>query len=240
MRVGATSGTDPFEKVKSLISDMIGRLEKVAESEAKKAAKTAEINKLSTKIDQMSAKSSMLKEEVAALQSELASLAKAQSEMDSLREKEHDSYVSNKADMEKGLNGVKLALKVLNEYYAKEGKAHTAADGAGASIIGLLEVVESDFSKDLAEIESVEETSAAEYETETKENAVEKTTKDKDVEYKTKESAFLTKEAAEHSSDRSSVQAELDAVEDYLSKIHVEYKTKESAFLAKEARYEAE
>merc|ERR1719277_494021 len=141
MRAGATSGADPFEKVKGLISDMIDRLEKEAEqdathkaycdkelkeSEEKKADKTAEINKLSTKIDQMTSKSSMLKEEVAQLQSDLAALAKAQAEMDSLREKENSAYKANKADMEKGLSGVKLALKVLNEYYAKEGKAHTA------------------------------------------------------------------------------------------------------------------
>ena len=48
--------------------------------------------------------------------------------------------------MEKGLDGVKLALKVLTEYYAKEAD-HASADGAGSGIIGLLEVCESDFSK---------------------------------------------------------------------------------------------
>merc|ERR1719356_382292 len=122
--------------------------------------------------------------------------------------------------MEKGLKGVKLALKVLNEYYAKEGKSHSSADGAGASIIGLLEVCESDFSKDLAEIESAEETAAADYDKETKENSVEKTTKEKDVEYKTKESVYLDKEVAEYSEDRAQVQTELDAVLEYLAKIH--------------------
>ena len=47
---------------------------------------------------------------------------------------------TNSAEMEKGIEGVKLALKVLNEYYSKEGKAHGSADGAGSGIIGLLEV----------------------------------------------------------------------------------------------------
>merc|ERR1712203_85378 len=121
-----------------------------------------------------------------------------------------------------GLKGVKLALQVLNEYYAKKDTAHAAASGAGASIIGLLEVVESDFSKSLAEIVATEETAVAEYDKTSKENSVEKTVKDKDVEHKTKESVYLDKEVAELSSDRTSVQAELDAVNEYLSKLHKE------------------
>ena len=62
--------------------------------------------------------------------------------------------------MEKGLNGIKLALKVLNEYYAKADKAHDSGDGASTGIIGLLEVAESDFSKELAEITDAEDKAA--------------------------------------------------------------------------------
>ena len=36
-----------------------------------------------------------------------------------------------------------MALKVLRDYYAKEGDAHGKASGAGGGIIGLLEVTES-------------------------------------------------------------------------------------------------
>jgi len=249
------SGGDPFAKVRALISDMIARLEQDAEkdathkaycdkelkeSEEKKADKTAEVEKLTTRIDSMMARSATLKEEVAQLQADLAALAKAQADMDRIREEEHTAYVTNKADMEQGLTGVKLALKILNEYYAKEGKAHTDKSGAGASIIGLLEVCESDFSKSLAEIESSEETAAAEYDRQTKENAVDKTTKTKDVDYKTKESVGLDKESAELSSDRSNVQAELDAVLEYLQKIHKECDEVAETYAQRKARYESE
>merc|ERR1719232_1443982 len=149
----------------------------------------------------MNARSSVLKEEVADLQNALAKLAAAQASMDKLRAEEHAAFVSNKADMEKGLEGVKLALKILNEYYASEDKAHDAAVGSGDSIIGLLEVVESDFTKDLAEIAATEQAAAAAYDRETKDNEIEKTTKDTDVEYKNKEAAYLNKESAELSSD---------------------------------------
>merc|ERR1712146_593950 len=123
----------------------------------------------------MSWNSARLKEEVAVLSKELADLAKSQAEMDKLREEENTAYVTNKAEMEEGIEGIKLALKVLREYYAKEDKGHEAADGAGAGIIGMLEVAESDFSKGLAEMESAEETAAVEYEKTTKENEIAKT-----------------------------------------------------------------
>merc|ERR1712226_510397 len=180
---------------------------------------TAEIAKLSTKIDQMSARSAQLKEEVAALQKSLAELAASQAEMNKMRKEENAAYVKNKADMEQGLQGVKLALKVLRDYYAKDDKAHAAAEGAGHGIIGLLEVVESDFSQALAEFISVEETAAATYDKETKENEIEKTTKDQDVKYKKKEATDLDKAIAEASSDRAGVQTELDAVNEYLKSL---------------------
>jgi len=228
------SSNDPFAKVKGLIVDMIARLEgeaeadathkaycdkELAETRAKKADKEAEIEKISTKIDQMSARSAQLKGEVAGLQKGLAELMAAQAEMDSLRAKENALYTRSKADMEQGLEAVKVALKILREYYAKEDKAHEAAEGTGESIIGLLEVVESDFSKTLAEIVATESSAANTYAQETKDNQIEKTGKEQDVKYKSKESSDLDKAVSESSADRSGVQTELDAVNEYLSSL---------------------
>jgi len=223
-------GADIFAKVKGLISDMIEKLLKEAEAdatekafcdkemsetEAKKADKEAAIEKLNTQIDSMTAKSAKLKEEVATLENELAALARAQAEMDKIRAEEKAVYDKNSAEMKKGIEGIKLALKVLREYYAKDDKAHQSADGAGSGIIGLLEVCESDFSKGLAEMTAAEETAASEYEKTTKENEITKATKEQDVKYKTKEAKGLDKETAEATADRTGVQEELDAVNEY-------------------------
>jgi len=236
VRVSSASGEDPFAKIKGLISDMINKLEEEAsadadhkaycdkelsENEAKEADKIAEIEKLTTKMDQWSSRSAQLKEEVAALQGELAELAKSQAEMDKIRSDEKGVYDANKPEMEKGLEGVKLALKVLKDYYSKD-KSHSAAEGAGASIISLLEVVESDFSKNLAEMIATEEAAAAEYDAQSKENAVTKTNKDQDVKYKTQEAAARDKETAEAKSDKEGVQKELDAVQAVLKSLHSE------------------
>merc|ERR1719428_1964632 len=89
MRFGGAS-QDIFAKVKGLIADMIERLEKEADADAKhkaycdkelayadqkKADRVAEIEKLTTAIDEMSARSAQLKEEIATLEKELADIA---------------------------------------------------------------------------------------------------------------------------------------------------------------------
>jgi len=253
-RMGAAGGEDPFAKVKGLISDMIAQLLKEAEADAahkgycdkemsetkaKKEELTDEITALTTKIDKMSADSAKLKEEVAILSKELADLAKSQAEMDKLREEENTAYVKNKAEMEEGLEGIKLALKVLRDYYAKDA-AHEKADGAASGIIGMLEVIESDFSKGLAEMIAIEEAAAAAYEKQTKENEIAKTTKEQDVKYKTKEAKSLDKAVAEHTSDREGLQTELDAVLDYWEKIQEQCVAKAEPYEERKKRREAE
>jgi len=229
MRAGSST-SDPFGKVKSLIANMIEKLLKegqadatedafcnkeMAETEAKQSEKESDIEKLSTKIDSMSAKSAKLKEQSAELEKQLAALANTQAEANSIRAAEKGAFNTNSAEMEKGVKGVQLALKVLNEYYAKSDKSHGSADGAGQGIIGLLEVVESDFSKGLAEMQAAEQSAAAEYDQLSKANDIEKASKGQDNKYKTKESKGLDKDTTETSADRSTVQQELDAVNDY-------------------------
>lgn len=224
----------PFDKVKSLISDMIARLEaqgsadashkaycdeELSESNEKKGEKQSIIEKLSTKIDQMTSRSAQLKEEVASLNKALAAIATSQAEADKLRQEEAAEFVKDKAEMEQGIDGVQTAIKIIRDYYAAEGKAHASAEGASTGIIGLLEVCESDFSKALTEMTATEESAAATYDAETKENEIIKVTKDQDVKYKTKEANGLDKAVAEAGSDKSGVETELGAVMEYLKEL---------------------
>merc|ERR1712008_207856 len=121
-RYGASNGDDPFVKVKGLIMDMISKLEAEADAEAtekaycdEQLAKTKakkeelddDIEKLTVKIDQASSKSARLKEEVGELESELAALSKMQAEMDKIRSETHANYLTAKADLTLGLDGVR-------------------------------------------------------------------------------------------------------------------------------------
>lgn len=229
-------GQDPFAKVKSLVSNMIERLEAEAQADAKhkaycdrelshaekkKADRDAEIKKLATSEDEMSAKSAQLKEEVTQLQKELQEIAKSQAEMNKLRQDEKASFEEAKAVLEQGITGVKKALKVLRDYYSKDAD-HESSSGSGSAIIGLLEVCESDFEKSLTEAVSEEESAQAEYDRLSKENELLTAEKEQDVKYKTKEAKELDKASAEMSSDRENVEEELEAVEQYLTKLREE------------------
>merc|ERR1719364_276301 len=254
-RFSAANGDDPFAKVKGLIRDMIERLLKEAEEEAakkgycdkemsetkqKKEELEGEIEKLTTKIDEKTAKSKKLKEEVAILQKELAELEATQLEMDKIREEEHTTYVADKAEMDQGLEGIKLALKVLREYYGKEDKAHAAAEGAGGGIIAMLEVIEADFTKGLEEMIAAEEAAAAEYDKLTKENDIAKVTKEQDVKYKTKEAKELDAAVAEATADREGATTELQAVLDYYEKLKDQCIAKPEPYEERKRRREAE
>jgi hypothetical protein len=129
---GGRDGSNPFDKIKGLISDMIVKLEKEAESEAtekaycdeqmaktesKKAELEGDIAKLTSRIDKAASKSAELKGDAKQLQAELAGLAKQQAEMDQVRRETHEDYSTAKAELEQGLTGVRKALGVLQEYY---------------------------------------------------------------------------------------------------------------------------
>merc|ERR1719160_1341636 len=182
-RVQAASmmGEDPFAKIKGLISEMIEKLEadaakeashkafcdkEMKETKAKKEEKESDLDTLSTKIDKATAKIAKLKEEIATLQEELAAIAKAQAEADEIRAEEAAAWEEAKADYESGVEGVGMALQVLRDYYAEKDESliqqkHVKATGAA---IGMLEVIESDFTKSLADGSAAEAMAVEAYE----------------------------------------------------------------------------
>ena len=201
---------------------------------------TAEHDKLSTKIAQDKAASAKLKEEAATLQSELAAMAKAKAEADQLRSDNKAAFDKNSAEMKMGIEGVKKALSVLKDYYAKGDKSHSAAEGAGSGIISLLEVCESDFTKGLTEMTAQEETQASDHVAFTKENEIGNTMKSQDVKYKIKDAAGLDKNVAELSTDLDSTSEELAAVLKGLDKLNEMCVAKAEPYAEKKARRESE
>merc|ERR1719453_2438540 len=230
VRLG-TSECDVFAKIKGMITDMIAKLQK----EANEAA----IKKLSVKIDQASAQSAKLKEEVAVIQKELADLAKSMAEMNEIRMEEKATFEKSEADLKQGIEGLQMALKVLKDFYSKQ-SAHGSSEGAGGGIISLLEVAESDFSKDLSELTAIEGQAAAAHDKMTKENDLTKTMKSQDEKYKTKEFTSLDKTIAELTSDKEGVQTEQEAVLEYLGKINERCIAKAEPYAERKARREAE
>jgi len=89
-------------------------------------------------------------------------------------------------------------------------------------IIEILEIIEADFSKSLAELMAGEQIAGADYDAQSKDNAVAKAAKQEEVQLKTKDFTSLDKTIADNTNDRNGVQSELDAVTEYLSKLKKE------------------
>jgi hypothetical protein len=140
----------------------------MAKTKAKKEELTDGIEKLQSAIDSDTSASERLKEEVKNLQKALAELEESQAEMDKVRAETHAAYLTAKEDLEKGIEGVQGALEVLRNYYNSDAfmqfgdmqpaapQKHEKSSGAGGAIINILEVAESDFTKNLEEEEEEE------------------------------------------------------------------------------------
>merc|ERR1712232_1154468 len=270
----ALRSSGPFDKIKSLINDLITKLEaeagaeatekafcdeETAKSEAQRNDLESTIQKLTTKIDAATALSAKRKAEVKQLEDDLAKLAEEEAEMIKIRQQSHADYVQAKADYEQGITGVRQALVTLRDYYAaKEGdvaaflqggmrqpepakpELYSKAGGAGNSIIGILEVVESDFATNLAKEETTEATAQEAFEKMTQENKITKAQKGQDIKYKSEEAASADKEIAELSSDRDTTSTEHAAVLEYLAKLNERCVAKPETYESRKQRREAE
>merc|ERR1719171_105706 len=115
--------------------------------------------------------------------------------MDKTRADENAVFKEAQDDLKKGVAGVGGALQVLRDYYGSAAlvqqpappTTHSASGDAGGSIISMLEVAESDFSKNLAQVEMEESQAVSTYESTTQENKLTKTGKESDVKYMTAE-----------------------------------------------------
>merc|ERR1719230_1284958 len=167
-------------------------------------------------------------------------MAKSKAEADKLRAEENAIYKTNSAEMALGIEGIQKALQVLKDYYASGDKAHSAQEGAGAGIIGLLEVCESDFTKGLTEMTAEEDSAAADYKAYVKEDEIATVQKQQDLKYKSKEAAGLDKSVSEVSTDLSAVTDELTAVISSLDKLKDMCVAKAEPYAERKARRESE
>jgi len=261
-RVEAASmlGEDPFAKIKGLISEMIEKLEadaakeaghkafcdkEMKETKAKKEEKEADLDTLGTKIDKATSKIAKLKEEIATLTEELGAIAAAQKEADEIRMAEKEAWAAAKADYESGVEGVGMALQVLRDYYAEKDEAliqaqHDKATGAATGIIGMLEVIESDFTKSLADGSATEAMAIEAYEKLTQDNKIATTEKETAVEYKTKDQKETEARLSGLKEDKASAEKEYAAIMEYWEKLQPMCIAKPEPYAERKKRREAE
>jgi len=255
----AMMGADPFAKVKGMIQEMIEKLveeaqkeashkafcdKEMSETKAKRDDKQTELDDLNTKIDKATSKIAKLKEEIATLQKELAAIAALQAEATKMRAEEAEAWAAAKVDFEGGVEGVGMALKVLRDYYAEKEALlqakHDKATGAASGIIGMLEVIESDFTKMLADGTAKEEMAIDAYEKLTQDNEIATTEKSTAVKYATKDQKETEEALIGLKEDKEGVTKELDAVLEYWDKLQPMCVAKPESYAERKKRREAE
>jgi chromosome segregation ATPase len=257
VKSAAASGADPFAKVKGLIQDMIEKLVEEGKKEAdakaycdkemkdtkeKKEGHESDIDKLSGKINKLESSIARVTSDITTLEADLGHIANMQKELNDNRAAEREEYDAQVRDYKQGIEGIQMAIKVMKEYYGKSSllQSATEAGNAGTSIIGILEVAESDFTKLLAEADGDDKEAQNYYDQTTQQNEVDKAEKKTALEYKKKEQAETKNELEELRGDRDSEQGELDAVLEYSAKIKKQCVAKPEPYEERKRRREAE
>jgi len=267
MEMVSAAASDPFEKIRGLIGDMIAKLvaeaneeasqkafcdEEMGKSNKDKEQKTMRIDQLQAKLDHATAKTAELEDAIKELQAELADIDKATAEATKIRNEEHATYTTASKDFKEAAQAVEDAIGVLKEFYAgapfvqqvkSKEKAPSfggAKSDAGGGIIAILEIAAEDFTKMYTEVQSDELTAKATYDRMMQESKV--ATTSKKVEVKAMESTLkqLAVAIQSASQDKVMVSKELDAVMSYIDKLKPQCETKVMSYEEKVAKRKAE
>jgi len=247
--------SDPFVKVRGLIENMIAKLqeesnkdatheafcqEEMAKTTKSRENKTMRSDKFQARIDEATSTIAELTDSVRELQSQISSNHDAQKAATALRNEQHNAYTKASQDYSESAEAVARAVEVLKNYYQSGGAPGSARGDAGHSIIEILEVAESDFTRLLAESEAEEREAADAYDALTKKNKESNLAKKAEVQGKQSEVKTLEVALTHFREDHTTVNKELDAVMSYLDKLKPDCASKAMSYEERKARREAE
>jgi len=243
----ASVAADPFKKVKQMIKDLIVRLMEEANEEAEhkgwcdtelatnestRKEKTAAVEMLHAEIDQLESSIAKLGEEITDLTAAVAELTKAMAEATDLRTTEKAKNEETISDSKEAQTAVAQALTVLKEFYAKAAEAtsfvqqpeifdspYTGMQAENGGVVGMLEVIESDFARLEADTTAAEAAAQKEYDEFMTDSKVDKSSKETSIEHKTAKKQDETQSLEQKKADLEGTQKELDAALAYFDKL---------------------
>merc|ERR1719271_303657 len=205
-------------------------------NEQTRKEKTEAVETLHAEIDEPKASIAKLTEEIAELTQAVAEIDKAVAEATKIREEEKAKNAETIKDAQDAQTAVAQALTVLKEFYAKATEAtallqqqpespeifdkpYTGMQGASGGVIGMLEVIQSDFARLEADTTSAEEQAQKEYDEFMSDSAVDKAAKSKDIDHKSAKKQNQEQTLVEKKEDLDGSQKELDAALTYYEKL---------------------
>jgi len=196
--------------------------------------KTEAVEGLHAEIDETEASIAKLTKEVSDLSGQIQELDAAVAKATTLRNDEKAKNEETIKDSKEAQVAVEQALQVLKDFYAKAGEAtalvqqeppeifdkpYQGMGGESGGVIGMLEVIQSDFARLETETKAAESQAQAVYDKFTEDSSVDKAAKQKDVEYKSNKKESESEELLEMKADLESTQKELDAALRYYEKL---------------------
>jgi len=245
----------PFAKVITMIEDMLTKLkdeaaaeaehkgwcdEQLKENKLKRNKKTAAVERLTAEVQEITSNIETMGKNIETLLTEQGQLTKAMQEATTQRDAEKKENLAIIADSAAGKKAVKAALVVLREFYAKQSaflqqapemESFKGQGGAKGGVVGMLEVIETDFARLEADTTAAEKQAASEYST-----FMDDSQADKKHKHETEVQTKLDKDEAEF--EKSQTQKDLAAVQTELDKANEYYEYLKPSCLEVKVSYE--
>jgi len=205
--------------------------------------KSSEVEELTAELESQNALNEKLTSEIAALSDEVAEIKAQQNEATGIRAEEKKTNAATVADAKVAQAAVEKATGVLKEFYSAHAAAALVQDtgslqnemkqaasldpykgqqaGSGG-IMGMLEVILSDFARLQTETESSENTAASTYEKFMNESNEDVAVKDTEIEHKSNKKDTCGETIADLNKNLKLTQTELDKALDYYDKLKAE------------------
>jgi len=208
----------------------------LAVNEQTRKEKTSGVERLHAEKDQIDSTIAKLTEEIKKLTAQVTELDKAMTENTKIRIEEKAVNKETVKDAKAAQVAVAKALSVLKEFYTKAGKAtqliqagpeapeifdapYKGMQSENGGVVGMLEVIQSDFARLETETKSSEAESAQAYDQFMQDSKVDKAQKNKDIEHKTNKKQTKNQDLTLCKEDLASTQKELNASLDYFDKL---------------------
>jgi len=238
---------DPFGKVKKMLKDLIVRLMEEANEEMEhkgwctaelstnqqtRNEKTNQVESLHAEVDQLQASISKMTEEISEFTQAVADLDAAMAEASKLRSHDKAKNVETISDAQEAQIAVAQALTVLKELYAKAaestalvqqkevfGKPYKGMQSETGGVVGMLEVIQSDFARLQSETQSAEVAAQRDYDEFMSDSKVDKSQKSADIEHKIAKKQDEAQQLTQKTQDLDGAQKELNAALAYFEKL---------------------
>jgi len=258
------AAADPFAKVRGMVEDMIAKLlqeaaeeadkkafcdEELSKSKASQSDKEGKIAKLDARIEKAESAIAELTGGISVLSKEIAETNAAVADATEIREKEKSQFMVAEKDFSESEDACATALEVLREYYEGGSLVQVGATAAskttlkgndGSGIVGVLELAESDFAQNLAEVRTAEKAAADEYNVLMEDSKMNLAVKEVELKGKQSEMKSVQVGLRDSTADKAGLSTELDAVLQYLDELKPQCETQVPSYAERKAAREAE